>query len=72
VNKAVYVENDVFIVNPKLLLEQIRKEFARLMSTVKSKEGTTERFADSIRYDFREDLTKLEIVEKRIQNELLG
>jgi hypothetical protein len=48
------------VINPDLLLQQIRDGFARLMTSLKSDERKTEEFANLIRYDFREDLETLE------------
>jgi len=56
----VHVENEVVVINPDLLLQQIRDGFARLMTSLKSDERKTEEFANLIRYDFRQDLEKLE------------
>ena len=57
--KAVHFEDDIVVINPELLLQQIRKEFGRQMTAVKSDEKKTERLANAIRSDFKKDLEKL-------------
>ena len=60
IGRSIYVENGIIVINPSLLLNQIRHEFARFMEDVKSDSYATERLANSIRHDFREDLEMLE------------
>lgn len=56
ISKAVVVTDEVILINPKLLLEQLRTAFNIYMSNVKSNPEKQRNLSEEIKKDFNQDL----------------